>query len=210
MQNYYHILGIASDASERAIRQAYLQLCKQYHPDKNGGAEWAQERLKVINEAYETLSDPMRRLQYNKQIRAQKELARKEVVTTRAKVKETAPSIDITDVFSTGSRLFRPILTLMLAAAFFIIAVLYFERDTSSKTVTAVKTSYSEQAYESERERFLKFCKEHPNVLSKQEFDLLVEQSIEPGFTYILNRLLVQGDTSDIHYLIERKFRDKD
>lgn len=210
MKNYYHILGVASDVSEHQLRQAYLQRCKQYHPDKNGGADWAQERLKLINEAYETLSDPMQRLQYNKQFKIQKENAQAAIKATRAKVKDTAPRVDMTDVVDTSSRLFRPLLTLALAFVFFIVAVLLFERKTPKKAKQQpTQVSYSEQAYESERERFLKFCKEHPSVLSQQEFDALLEEPIEPGFTYVLNRLLVQGDTSDIHYLIQTKFRGK-
>lgn len=204
MQTYYHTLGVASDTSQRQIRQAYLQLCKQYHPDKNKGADWAQERLKVINEAYETLSDPMRRLAYDKQIRVQKAEQSAEIQATRSKVNLQPTRVDLTDLVNTSSYLFRPMLMIALAFVFFICALLIFE--TEEVTPSKAKTSYSEQAYESERTRFFNFCKQHPRVLSKQEFDKLIEQPIEPGFTYLLNRLLVQGDTADIHYLIQMDY----
>ncbi len=206
MQNYYHILGVASDVSERQLRQSYLQLCKQYHPDKNDGADWAQERLKVINEAYENLSDPMRRLQFDKEMRRLKTAKIQQAQTRHTNLKTTAPRVDLTDIVEKSHFLIKPILMVSLAAVFFLIALLCFNNETVTGSGSTI-TSYSAQAYESERNRFLNFCKEHPRVLTRSEFDILLEQPIEPGFTYLLNRLLVQGDTSDIHYLIQSRFR---
>lgn len=208
MQNYYHILGVASDATEPQIRRAYLQLCKQYHPDKNNGADWAQERLKVINEAYELLSDPMRRLHYNKALRQQEAEKAAQAQARQRHMKTTAPRVDLTDVVEKSSFLIKPFLVMALALVFFTLAVLYFDTNTD-KGSGSTTTSYSQQAYDSERNRFLKFCKEHPRVLTRQEFNKVLGQPIEPGFTYLLKRLLVQGDTSDIHYLIESRFQDK-
>lgn len=209
MQNYYHTLGVASDVSERQLRQAYLQLCKQYHPDKNDGADWAQERLKVINEAYENLSDPMLRLQFDKEIRRLKTEKIAQAQARHTNLKTTAPRVDLIDVAEKSSFLFKSILMMSLAVVFFLIALLYFntEPETNSGSGSSV-TSYSAQAYDSERNRFLNFCKEHPRVITRSEFDILLERPIEPGFTYLLNRLLVQGDTSDIHYLIQSRFQE--
>ena len=63
-QNYYQLLGITRDASEKEIKQAYRRLARQYHPDVNHGAD-AEERFKEINEAYEVLSDSDKRQRYD-------------------------------------------------------------------------------------------------------------------------------------------------
>jgi curved DNA-binding protein CbpA len=57
--NYYVILGVASDASDEAIRQAFRALARQYHPDAGAGS--SVERFRQVVDAYETLSDPVRR-----------------------------------------------------------------------------------------------------------------------------------------------------
>ena len=63
-QNYYEILGISKDAGQQEIRQAYRMLAKQWHPDKNQSTE-AHQRFAEINQAHETLSDPLKRKLYD-------------------------------------------------------------------------------------------------------------------------------------------------
>src|SRR5450830_1642408 len=64
MADYYQILGIAKNASNQEIKRAYRKLAHEYHPDKGGGPELA-EKFKKINEAYQVLSDPAKRQQYD-------------------------------------------------------------------------------------------------------------------------------------------------
>lgn len=64
-RDYYSDLGVPPDADEAAIKRAYRKLARQYHPDVNPGDKTAEERFKVINEAYEALSDPERRRKYD-------------------------------------------------------------------------------------------------------------------------------------------------
>jgi len=64
-RDYYSILGVNRNASEREIKQAYRKLARQYHPDVNPGDNSAEAKFKEINEAYEVLSDKEKRQKYN-------------------------------------------------------------------------------------------------------------------------------------------------
>jgi curved DNA-binding protein len=64
-KDYYAALGVAPDADEQTIKQAYRKLARQYHPDVNPNDKQAEERFKEINEAYQALSDPERRRKYD-------------------------------------------------------------------------------------------------------------------------------------------------
>ena len=63
-KNFYDILGVKKTASQNEIKKAYRELCKKYHPDKNGGDD---TKIKEVNEAYETLGDENKRRQYDAQ-----------------------------------------------------------------------------------------------------------------------------------------------
>ena len=60
----YSILGVPAAATAEEIRAAYRRLARLYHPDLNSGPE-AEARMKEINQAYATLSDPLRRRHYD-------------------------------------------------------------------------------------------------------------------------------------------------
>ena len=64
--NYYDLLGVARDAGDKDVRQAYRKLAREHHPDVNGGDEASEEKFKQINEAYRVLSDPEKRQKYDK------------------------------------------------------------------------------------------------------------------------------------------------
>ncbi len=65
-QDYYQILGIKRDAKPEEIKKAYRRLARKYHPDVNPGDKVAEERFKLITEAYDVLSDPKKRAVYDR------------------------------------------------------------------------------------------------------------------------------------------------
>lgn len=64
-KDYYDILGVSRTASQDEIRKAYLKLAHAYHPDKTGGDKAAEEKLKEVNMAYDTLKNPDKRKEYD-------------------------------------------------------------------------------------------------------------------------------------------------
>lgn len=63
MKNYYDVLGVSKDASKKEIKKSYRDLAKKYHPDKGKGSD--EDKFKEISEAYDVLSDPEKRQEYD-------------------------------------------------------------------------------------------------------------------------------------------------
>ena len=64
-KDFYEVLGVEKGASDEEIKKAFRKLAIKYHPDKNQGDKEAEEKFKEINEAYQVLSDPQKRSQYD-------------------------------------------------------------------------------------------------------------------------------------------------
>jgi molecular chaperone DnaJ len=64
-KEYYDILGVNKDASTDDIKKAYRKLARKFHPDLNPGDKAAEKKFKEVNEAYEILSDPKKREEYD-------------------------------------------------------------------------------------------------------------------------------------------------
>jgi len=65
MADYYEVLGVDKNADANAIKKAYRKLAMKYHPDRNPGNKEAEEKFKEASIAYETLSNPEKRSQYD-------------------------------------------------------------------------------------------------------------------------------------------------
>jgi len=66
MSDFYKTLGISRNSSSDDIRKAYRALARKYHPDLNSGDPNAEEKFKIITEAYEVLSDENSRKKYDR------------------------------------------------------------------------------------------------------------------------------------------------
>ena len=64
-RDYYEVLGVDKSADDAAIKKAYRQLAKKYHPDTNPGNAEAEAKFKEASEAYAVLSDAEKRRQYD-------------------------------------------------------------------------------------------------------------------------------------------------
>ena len=67
MDNLYNVLGVAPNASDDEIKKVYRSLAMRFHPDRNP-EPGAAARFQAIAKAYEVLSDPARREEYNQSL----------------------------------------------------------------------------------------------------------------------------------------------
>jgi len=68
MATFYDILELPVNATVEDIKKAYKRLAIKHHPDKNDGDSNAEERFKLIGEAYKTLSSLKKRMEYNRKM----------------------------------------------------------------------------------------------------------------------------------------------
>ncbi len=64
-KDFYAVLGVPENADEKELKKAYRKLAQRYHPDKHPGDKQAEEKFKEISHAYDILSDPKKRKQYD-------------------------------------------------------------------------------------------------------------------------------------------------
>ena len=69
-RDLYELLGVSRESSQDDIRNAHRKLVRKYHPDTNPGDHLAEERFKQIQQAYEILSNPETKREYDRKLRA--------------------------------------------------------------------------------------------------------------------------------------------
>ena len=83
MADHYVLLGLDYSASVRDIKKAYRHKALLHHPDKNPEDATAADLFQLVQKAYDTLSDPVAKLEYDKQIQAKLERQRQELAMNR-------------------------------------------------------------------------------------------------------------------------------
>src|SRR5918992_2967603 len=98
--DYYELLGLSRTASQDDIRTAYRKLVREHHPDTNPGDNFAEERFKDIQQAYEVLSNPEKRRGYDQRLRASSmRSSRGQRAGAGARTGgETATTVDLSDL----------------------------------------------------------------------------------------------------------------
>ena len=64
-KDYYDVLGVAADATQKEVTKAYRKLARELHPDQNPGDDAAEERFKEVSAAYDVLGDEAKRKEYD-------------------------------------------------------------------------------------------------------------------------------------------------
>jgi len=65
-RDYYELLGVERNATEEDLKKAYRKLAMKYHPDRNPGDKQAEGKFKEVSEAYQVLTDPEKKAQYDR------------------------------------------------------------------------------------------------------------------------------------------------
>jgi len=64
-ENFYEVLGVKKDATQKDICKAYREMALKYHPDRNPGNKEAADKFKKASQAFEILNDPKKKRQYD-------------------------------------------------------------------------------------------------------------------------------------------------
>ena len=92
LKTHYTNLKISEDAPAEVVKAAYRALSHRYHPDKNVGTDEANQIMRILNDAYATLSDPVRRRHYDQYL-ASERLAQERRPKPPPSSAETSPPV---------------------------------------------------------------------------------------------------------------------
>ncbi|MCD6557081.1 MAG: J domain-containing protein [Bacteroidales bacterium] len=97
-KNYYKVLGVSASSGEDEIKKAYRELAKKWHPDKNQGNNTAEENFKEISEAYDVLSDVLKRKKFDDFVKASQQ-RRAYSYTSKTTYSQTEYETEFSDFF---------------------------------------------------------------------------------------------------------------
>jgi len=99
----YKLLGVPREATQDDIRKAHRELVRRYHPDTNPSNHSSEEHFKEVQRAYEVLSDPEKRREYDRRLNTSAKRSSGKPRTragTRTGGESAAPSADLSDLLS--------------------------------------------------------------------------------------------------------------
>eukprot|EP00927_Polykrikos_kofoidii_P059603 TRINITY_DN54749_c0_g1_i1.p1 TRINITY_DN54749_c0_g1~~TRINITY_DN54749_c0_g1_i1.p1 ORF type:complete len:945 (-),score=192.98 TRINITY_DN54749_c0_g1_i1:99-2849(-) len=100
LPDYYGVLEVARDADEASVKKSYRKKVLLWHPDKHpADRDEAERRIREINNAYETLSNPLKRGQYDEQLQALERLADAKTQGVRVELQAVQPRMSIPKEF---------------------------------------------------------------------------------------------------------------
>ncbi len=200
MEDPYQILGIHRRATLAEIRQAYRRRSMEVHPDLNGGSNMAEEAFKRLNEAFQILSDPARRRQYDQQCPTSSQ---------NSKAKSTATAEGYSRPQEASYRAPKPqknrhqrnwapyfIIYTLFIAWMLILAWDLFRQE-------QLRPGRSPATERFEQGRFLELYRHYPDLISTREAEVITGKDHLPaGFTSLLESILQRGDTMLFRKLI--------
>lgn len=93
-RDYYEVLGVLTRASEQDLRDAYLQLAFEYHPDRNPGNVKVENAFRELSEAWSVLSDPVKRRAYDEGGHARADAVNEQSPSPKLTEKEAMSIVD--------------------------------------------------------------------------------------------------------------------
>lgn len=199
MANLYHLLGIDRRASAAEIRRAFLRRSKEVHPDVNSDNSSAEEEFKRLNEAYQILSDPALRRQYDEQTYQKPEATSNAgAFTTAAAAFQGGSHRGAPSQARTRRSPWAPYFILYGLLLTWILSLAWgtFQTESSGREVSTITASQ-------EKQRFLALYQNYPDLISTREAEVITGKKHLPrGFTNLLENLLQRGDTALFRKLI--------
>lgn len=96
-QNFYTVLGITQTATLQEIKLAYKRLALKYHPDRNPGSYIAEEQFKLVNSAYQTLSNSGKRARYDLRLMYQRQIVHHQQTYHNYRYQHTRPPASVSE-----------------------------------------------------------------------------------------------------------------